>query len=478
MSFEYSQELINDYEKLLENDKGYDVIIYTGEDNNIKEVRAHSLILCIRSQYFRTAFSNEWANKKDGMFIIRQPNISPQIFKIILRFLYCGKIDLEKLQGPELLNLLLAVDELSIQTLITCIQEYLINHQYEYLRLNPIEILETIYQVYHHNTFTGLWNFFIETICEKPEILFNSDKLIRLRAPILELFLNRDDLLLDEIEIWDNLIKWCLAQHPSIQHDVEKWNKEEVTILERTLQKFIPLIRFHHISSEDFHLEVYPFKVLLPEDLINNLLSFYMTPNKFNDNIQIPRKPKYDTVIVKPQHFAIFSKWIEKKTDTQYNLKDIPYYFKLIYRASRDGNTAEVFHNKCDNKGATLVVAKVTDSEQIVGGYNPLYWDTSNTYKFTKSSFIFSFRNRTNLQTAKVGYINDGYFRYSIYCHQHYGPTFGNGHDLFQYNDTVWKSYNVFSYSKIDIPTNPNTNIYSYNDFNVEDYEVFQVIEK
>jgi hypothetical protein len=85
MSFDYSQELIDDYEKLLENDKGCDVIIYTGEEENVKEIRAHSLILCIRSQYFRTAFSNEWANKKDGMFILRQPNISPQIFEIILR---------------------------------------------------------------------------------------------------------------------------------------------------------------------------------------------------------------------------------------------------------------------------------------------------------------------------------------------------------------------------------------------------------
>ena len=85
MSFEFSQELINDYEKLLEIDKECDVIIYAGENENTKEIRAHSLILCIRSQYFRAAFSNEWANKKDGKFILNKSNISPQEFKIILR---------------------------------------------------------------------------------------------------------------------------------------------------------------------------------------------------------------------------------------------------------------------------------------------------------------------------------------------------------------------------------------------------------
>src|SRR3954447_17921432 len=85
MSFEYSQNLINDYEKLLEDDRGHDVIIYAGEDESAEEIHAHSLILCTRSQYFRAAFFNEWCNEEDGKFILKKSNISPQIFKIILR---------------------------------------------------------------------------------------------------------------------------------------------------------------------------------------------------------------------------------------------------------------------------------------------------------------------------------------------------------------------------------------------------------
>ena len=68
-----------------EEEIGYDVIIYAGEEPNIKEIHAHSNILSIRSQYFRAAFSNEWAEKKDGKFVLRKPNISPQLFNIILR---------------------------------------------------------------------------------------------------------------------------------------------------------------------------------------------------------------------------------------------------------------------------------------------------------------------------------------------------------------------------------------------------------
>jgi len=85
MTLKFLAELSNDYERLFETEIGYDVIIYSGEESNIKEIHAHSNILCIRSQYFRSAFSNEWAEKRDGKFIFKKPNISPQLFNIILR---------------------------------------------------------------------------------------------------------------------------------------------------------------------------------------------------------------------------------------------------------------------------------------------------------------------------------------------------------------------------------------------------------
>jgi len=64
---------------------GYDVIIYAGEEPNVKEIHAHSNILSIRSQYFRSAFFNELTEKKDGKFIFRKSNISPHLFDVILR---------------------------------------------------------------------------------------------------------------------------------------------------------------------------------------------------------------------------------------------------------------------------------------------------------------------------------------------------------------------------------------------------------
>ena len=154
----------------------------------------------------------------------------------MIRFIYCGNIELKNLQGPDVLKLLIAVDELNIQQLIPYIQEFLIEHQTEFLYQNPIGILETVYQ---HETFTSLWNFCLEKICKEPKILFNSDNFINLKAQLLELLLKRDDLYMDEIEICESLLNWCFAQQ-NVNNYSENWSKDDIIKVERSLHRFIP----------------------------------------------------------------------------------------------------------------------------------------------------------------------------------------------------------------------------------------------
>src|SRR2546430_1637622 len=128
MSYERWQEVINDYEKLLETAEGYDVII----DCNDVNVNAHSIILRTRSQYFRTGLSRENVEKRNGNFILKEPDVPLQYLTIILKYIYCEKIDLTVLQGPDLLNLLKIVLVFDIQSLIPSIKDHLIKHQTEF----------------------------------------------------------------------------------------------------------------------------------------------------------------------------------------------------------------------------------------------------------------------------------------------------------------------------------------------------------
>src|SRR5688572_19770784 len=107
--------------------------------------------------------------------------------------MYCGIVDLKELEGPDVMKLLIVVDELNIQRLISHIQEFMIEHQAEFLRQSSPEI------IHQHKNFTDLWSFCLKNIGEE---VFISDKFIDLEDFIIESFLKSDDLNVDEIIIW------------------------------------------------------------------------------------------------------------------------------------------------------------------------------------------------------------------------------------------------------------------------------------
>lgn len=81
----FHSRLSKDFSSLLNDADDFDVIIQVGENDNINEFRAHSVILRARSAYFKSALSTEWVTKKDGMLHYNKPNITPIVFDIILK---------------------------------------------------------------------------------------------------------------------------------------------------------------------------------------------------------------------------------------------------------------------------------------------------------------------------------------------------------------------------------------------------------
>ena len=87
-------------------------------------------------------------------------------------------------------------------------------------------------------------------------------------------------------------------------------------------------------------------------------MEFHIVPNtKPRTNLAPSRKPKLDSTIIESDHIPLFASWIDKKA-SHYNKKSVPYDFKLLYRSSRDGPDTKFFHRNCDNKGATIWIAK------------------------------------------------------------------------------------------------------------------------
>ena len=100
----------------------------------------------------------------------------------------------------------------------------------------------------------------------------------------------------------------------------------------------------------------------------------------------------------------------------------------LIYRATRDGQTSENFHNKCDNQGPTICLFK-NEKGYIFGGYAPISWNNDDKWYIREDSFIFTLTNIHGTEPTKFPH-NEG--KDSLKHHPQEGPTFD---DFYIYNN-------------------------------------------
>ncbi|KAK3232955.1 hypothetical protein CYMTET_56724 [Cymbomonas tetramitiformis] len=91
------------------------------------------------------------------------------------------------------------------------------------------------------------------------------------------------------------------------------------------------------------------------------------------------------------------------------------------YRATRDGFSALTFHERCDFKGPSLVIAR-TDKGLRFGGFNPSGWASTDDYCDNANAFLFHWPAKAAEATIlpKVGGPGAAIFDYA-----RGGPQFG-----------------------------------------------------
>ncbi|RGB37310.1 hypothetical protein C1646_757077 [Rhizophagus diaphanus] len=458
MSKQFFSKLSQNYIEVLEDNEYYDITIEVGVDPNVKIFRAHMIVLCYRSPFLRRTLASNKKNNDGTLVHIKFPNISPENFQIILKYIYGGIITLNEKEPLEILRLLAAADQLYLQEIVDYLQEYLINNDYEWMEQHFGLVYQTSFQ---SNSLLELQNFCTNCMAKSPQNNFKSFDFTSLSEKTLTTLIKRDDLQMKEIEIWEQVLKWSLVKNPTLLPDPTTWSDDVFKMMKNTLQHCLPLIRFFSLSSEDFFHKVRPYKKLLKNQLYEELLKSYLDSNSVpNDNISLPRYRNIDGIIdseiVNINIASLISRWIDKI--------DI-----------KNGFTPKKFHELCDDILSTVTFIKIKETEEIIGGYNPLKWDTSDEDKWgeTKDSFIFSFKNKDNFKESILSRVNDA--SQALYYGNYFGPTFGfNDIDLFADRDDS-KEYDHCSctqksYEKKIRDTDDN--------FSIEDYEVFQIITK
>ncbi|RGB41119.1 hypothetical protein C1646_810896 [Rhizophagus diaphanus] len=337
-----------------------------------------------------------------------------------------------------------------------------------------------VYQAcFENNSFLELQKYCTKLISDEPDKIIQSLNFSSIPEKLLASIIQNDNLQMSEVQVWEHVLKWGFAQNPELSSDLTSFSVEDFNTLKNTLQQLIPFIRFYNLTSKEFVDKVFPYMKILPEDLCMDLLKTFLILSDPNSKPSDKSKHRInkkinlgnidiDSTIITHEHAELISKWIEKLEIT--DQLSSSFEFKLLFRGSRDGLTPNKFHEFCDGQSHTITVTKVIDSNEILGGYNPIAWESDDCYSTTKDSFIFSFENNDNrINNYTLSYVINE--ESAIHNHELCGPLFGGG-DL-----DLWRFTGSFGNSGCKKSSYDKSIRKTENLFFIEELEVFQIIK-
>ncbi len=375
---------------------------------------------------------------------------------------------------------MVAASELSLQELVIHIQSFLIKNEANWIEKNFNLIYQTSFE---HDSFSELQKFCTDLISKEPEKIFRLVDFVSIPEKSLISLIQNDNLPISDVQVWEHVLKWGIAQNSELPSDLSNYSKNDFNILKITLQQCIPFIRFYNLTSKEFSDKVLPYKKILSKELYKELLKYFLDPDSKPSDKSKSKEPQIikrikkidsthiDSIIITNKHSELISKWIDK-IDIENELKS-PYEFRLLLRGSRDGFTYDKFHEICDNQTRTVIIIKVKNSNEILGGYNPIAWQRRlliymMKYGNTKESFIFSFKDKENIENHILSRVKDNEFaiKYRIR-----GPSFG----LSDFNINFSDLNMCFSNNNCTKNSYEKAIRRTENNFSIEEYEVFQI---
>lgn len=138
----------------------------------------------------------------------------------------------------------------------------------------------------------------------------------------------------------------------------------------------------------------------------------------------------------------------------------------LLYKASRDGDDAEVFHSRVDNIKNNITFIKTNKGVRF-GGYTNQSWDGINVFKEDDSAFIFSL---TKLKTYDVNKKES-----AIWCNPNYGPIFG-GYQIDIFDRFMSRNMSKTGTKGVGYDTNEDFELNNgEKNFIVDELEVYEI---
>ncbi len=201
---------------------------------------------------------------------------------------------------------MVAASELSLQELVIHLQSFLIEKKANWMEKNFNLIYQTSFE---NDSFLELQKFCTDLMSKEPEKIFKSVDFVSISEKSLVTLIQNDNLPISDVQVWDYVLKWGLAQNPELSSDPSNYSKNDFTSLKKTLQQCIPFIRFHNLTSKEFSNKVLPYRKVLPKELYLDLIKYFLDPDskpsdksEFKETREIESDPQIteETKEIKP----------------------------------------------------------------------------------------------------------------------------------------------------------------------------------
>ena len=149
--------------------------------------------------------------------------------------------------------------------------------------------------------------------------------------------------------------------------------------------------------------------------------------------------------------------------------------FELLYQATRDGDSNQVFHSRCDNKGSTMTFIKIENGRRL-GAYTSLSFTQSNNWVNDSKAFLFSLDNKSkyNIKSSNYAFLDYSNNGNPIYWFGYDGNIGVYDKFLSLNNNSCYinKEYNTYNTSIFNLTGINQTEMYK---FKILEFEVYKI---
>ncbi|KAJ5079528.1 pep-cterm sorting domain-containing protein [Anaeramoeba ignava] len=442
--FSNTNKLVTNLKQLLDSKYLSDFVIFIHEntiENKKTQFNCHKSILSIRSEYFKGLLESKMKESQTG--IANFYGITPNFFEDILNYIYTGKITLNQ---ENTISIMIFASKYLFPELTKYCEEYLIEKV-------SIDTVASILDIAFQYKILNLHDFCLKFAISNFYQLVQSGYFYQLSGYHLQKILENDELIFDsEIDLFHNLIKWG-NHNIKLYGDGDNLEKKETHSKLKSFVKLFKKIRFCDFDIKD--IEKISSLNIINKKMMSDIDLYFKIREKLNNDRNIGKKErieyqkqheeltkraqdkkwkifcsrsrlKYKDTLITPEYLSCFKKWIGNEVFLS-NLV-------LGYSAQRDGFSSFKFHQKCDNKGETIVIIK-TKKGFIFGGYTKVGFSTNkklwiNDYVDYSSiedpnAFLFQLANINGSSFWKFP-IQIDKFQFAVYYNPNLGPSFGN----------------------------------------------------